>query len=392
MGDGNPLLRPYNTSSSPWTAASIPVRGLRRPWVCCDGARLCDRALEQIWQRPKPTVARPANACGLHGHNPGTVVLLLGVMSGPAHKDRRSAIRQTWMRWASVGSAVAACFVVGNYRLPLGYEAALHAERARHNDDLLLLPVQDGRTPAITIEKAHAWWRAAARLLAVFHDDQSVATRFVGKVDDDSFVHIPRLLTTAMLGLGCDTHIYFGALAFTGYVAPTFTKCGFSWIDETHNAKATVLSSWQRRRCGERGAFPSFPFAVGQLELLSATLATRLAASKHFANFARASAGTTAQDEDVALGFVIHHMQRSGLLNVTVVDSTGPFTMHNLGCARVGSGLYSPPRADNSMVVHHVTEPAAMRYLWRVLSDERAQHDPAVCKRALSPSRQHTMG
>lgn len=195
-----------------------------------------------------------------------------------------------------------------------------------------------------------------------------------------------------MLGLGCDTHIYFGALAFTGYVAPTFTKCGFSWIDETHNAKATVLSSWQRRRCGERGAFPSFPFAVGQLELLSATLATRLAASKHFANFARASAGTTAQDEDVALGFVIHHMQRSGLLNVTVVDSTGPFTMHNLGCARVGSGLYSPPRADNSMVVHHVTEPAAMRYLWRVLSDERAQHDPAVCKRALSPSRQHTMG
>ena len=52
---------------------------------------------------------------------------------------------------------------------------------------------------------------------------------FVAKTDDDSFLHLPRLIQSLAL-VHCMPHVYFGAFAFTGYNPSSFTGCGFSWL------------------------------------------------------------------------------------------------------------------------------------------------------------------
>lgn len=369
----NPLLGPFNASSLHWPTppSSIAVRSLnsRQPWSCCEANKAtCDRVVKDAWQSITSTKSNSHHVC-----NPrNSSVLLVGIMSAPLHDARRHAIRTSWLQWARGSSAIAACFVIGSRKLLRSIRVAIRKEQAE-NDDMIQLPsIEDGRTPAITIAKAHAWWRAAARLLLV-----SEGLRFVAKVDDDSFVHVPRLLTTAMLGIGCEPFIYFGALALTGYDAQRFSKCGFSWYGMANEPPV-------KKRCKQDGLFPRFPFAVGQLELLSAPLVRQLAVSSDFAGFAHASAATNAQDEDVALGLVIGNAHLTGLLNVTYVgthDAMSPFSMHNLGCTVRAAGLYAPPSAK-SMVIHHVTEPAAMRYVMRIVQ-QRAPHEPEKCRRAM---------
>ena len=88
-----------------------------------------------------------------------------------------------------------------------------------------------------------------------------------------------------------------------------------------------------------------------------------------------------AQDEDVALGYVLSRSD----LDVEYVGSNGrnsPYQMHNLRCSMGSAGLYRPP-SDKSMVIHHVTDPAAMRYLWRVFVDG-ARHEPPTCEQAMA--------
>lgn len=305
--------------------------------------------------------------------------MLIGVMSSPAHEARRQAIRQSWMRWVRDASSVDACFAVGTHNLTEHESRALWDEVKLEADLMLMRSVDDGGTKAVTIDKAYEWWRLAASML-----QRNTALRYVAKVDDDSFVHIPRLLMTAQLGIGCDEFIYFGAMALTGYVATQFAKCGFSWLSASNGSQYPGAENWYRHRCSAHGAHPPFPFAVGQLELLSSSLVRRLAADEAFADFSNSAKAKAAQDEDVALGFAVHQLHLTGL-HVSYVDSQGdasPFRMHNLGCRP--AGLYQPP-SDASLVVHRVTSPAAMLYIWRVLHDGAA-HVPAECLRAMSVS------
>lgn len=62
------------------------------------------------------------------------------------------------------------------------------------------------RGPVLTL----AWW------LKYVSINLSHA-RFVGKVDDDTYIHVPdliRLLKVTELSFGTSTNIYFGALSF----------------------------------------------------------------------------------------------------------------------------------------------------------------------------------
>ena len=367
--DNNPLLHPALTASA---RPNPVIRDLseRLPWRCCDVAACAE--LQHVWH-PRPR-APARRICRLESGSGANASVFLGVMSGPKHAARRDGLRNSWLRWVNDATVMDACFVVGVGGGGPRMSDALKDEEAKHKDLMLLRGFKDGVTPAITIAKAHAFWRAASKLLA-----HNSLLRFIGKVDDDSFVHVPRLLSAALLGMGCSRNIYFGAMAFTGYVAPRFEKCGFSWWQPSDDHS----KAWSRHRCGQAGAVPPFPFAVGQLELLSSAVVQHLAASDDFADFARVSAmkNRNAQDEDVALGYVLSRSD----LDVEYVGSNGrnsPYQMHNLRCSMGSAGLYRPP-SDKSMVIHHVTDPAAMRYLWRVFVDG-AKHEPPTCEQAMA--------
>lgn len=62
-----------------------------------------------------------------------------------------------------------------------------------------------------SFSKQLAWWRAAKRLLAVGCGTLGCPSRtaYAAKVDDDTFLHVPRLL--ADLGaLACAPNLYYG--------------------------------------------------------------------------------------------------------------------------------------------------------------------------------------
>ena len=127
---------------------------------------------------------------------------------------------------------------------------ALKDEEAKREDLMLLRGFKDGVTPAITIAKAHAFWRAASKLLA-----HNSLLRFIGKVDDDSFVHVPRLLSAALLGMGCSRNIYFGAMAFTDYVPRRALK---SVVFRGGSRRTTTVKPGRATAAGRQA--PSRPF------------------------------------------------------------------------------------------------------------------------------------
>ena len=148
--------------------------------------------------------------------------LVMGVATGPGNRKRRDAIRQTWMRWPSVGRTVVVCFAVGRRQLPAATLAALDAEASEFRD-LLFLPVSDGCVSMVSIGKAYAFWRSASRMTARARHPPMIA-----KADDDSFVNVP-MLEGVLEKLRCVPRLYLGALAFTGFHPQHLRNCGFAW-------------------------------------------------------------------------------------------------------------------------------------------------------------------
>ena len=198
--DDPPLLRLYNTSDPPGVAPQRRVRTAARLEAVCPSVR--DRG----WRRG--TRMSPCPSTGRLGE---PVRLLVGVLSDPGNPARRHGIRQSWLRW-SVGRAVATCFVLGR-RLPgraASDIAALDAEAAEFGDVLWLPSVSDGCSGRwMSLAKAHAFWRAAAALLP----ESDAPPRYVVKVDDDSFLHLPNLIAD-LRQLGCLTHVVYGRTAW----------------------------------------------------------------------------------------------------------------------------------------------------------------------------------
>lgn len=293
------------------------------------------------------------------------VRLLVGVMTGPGNRARRDAIRQTWMSWPSVGRTVVVCFAIGRRQVPVVTLSRLDAEAAEHGD-LLFLPVADGCVKQVSIGKMHAFWLAAARRL---RGVPAAAAPLVVKADDDSVVNLP-LLQRTLAPLRCVPRLYYGAIAFTGYQPKGFMNCGFAWSGG---------GAYAKYGCARSGAHPPFPFALGQLQVLSASLVASLAASQDAAEFAAAAEGAldTLANEDSALGFMISMLP--GVAYVGMAKRS----WHNLGCIQE-NGMYRAPH-NGSIVVHRVQTAAGLRYVSRVLRG----HEPidvVTCQGALPPA------
>ena len=264
------------------------------------------------------------------------------------------------MKWDS--GTTLTCFLIGNVGLDAHVREGMEAEADLHGD-IKMLPATDGCV--LSIPKCYAWWRAAAAYL-----QPTGSIKFVGKADDDVFIHMPNL-HQALSGLSCLPHVSFGAHAVAGYRPTDFRKCGWAWSGRR---------AWHAYGCRKHGAYPAFPFALGQLQVLSADLVRRLVESPEVQSFvSRADAQLDLRKwdkaEDIAFGFLLSRLQADQGLDIHFVNVLKQ--ARNLGCLKNG-GLYVNP-TNESIAVHFVKKPLGHHYLWELLRN-RQTHDVSRCR------------
>ena len=232
-------------------------------------------------RRPRPLAC--ATAGGEHG-----ILLALGILSGGGHTELRDAARQTWLRFDPVGQSVVACFAVGVP--PPAFGDALHAEMARHADLIFVnaTAVADGSA----MQAAFGWWLAAPARFP--------RATYIGKTDDDSFVHIPRLLAH-LGGLSCEETtgggraVYAGHLQFTTPNPRKAEGCTI-WANNFERSAGALR---EEEDAPPSAAFaPPVPFAIGALQVASRQLAGWVASSVQV----RRAAAATIEEADCAGG------------------------------------------------------------------------------------------
>jgi hypothetical protein len=226
--DASSLHRPYNVSidHNASAAASQAVELGNRAATRQCGQRLADRASydRASYERTHAVPiqdSRPRASCA-DSVLPAGIQLLLGVHNAPASRQRRDAIRGSWMRWPSVGRTTVVCFLLGQDALaPVLLQSLL--DEQKEFGDLLMLPNASDDC-ILSIPKAYAWWQQSARMLS-----KAAGVLHVAKVDDDSFVHVPNL-EAEVAALRCHSQLYYGVMAHTGFNPLEFNTCGFSWM------------------------------------------------------------------------------------------------------------------------------------------------------------------
>ncbi|CAG0916708.1 unnamed protein product, partial [Notodromas monacha] len=107
--------------------------------------------------------------------------LVILITSSVGYTDRRHTIRDTWLTQRP--GNVKALFLVGKQRVEPGVLAAADYEGRDHGDDVLMVDTRDD-FDSLTA-KIVAGFRAVL---------DKYRTKFVLKVDDDSFVNLPELM------------------------------------------------------------------------------------------------------------------------------------------------------------------------------------------------------
>ena len=365
----NALLRAYAWDSST----------LDQPVASYNIQRL--RSLQRLCRPPRPdlndhvTVLLPESGSGRCVDGAAglrrSTRLVVGVQSTVGSLARRDAIRGTWRRWADA-EATLVCFVVGGVGLTTAQRGALATENAPLGDVLAMRGAGDGRC-FLNMAKMWAWWRDAAHS---FLQPGSRVTH-VARTDDDAFVSLPGLLGLVRQ-LHCLPHMFFGSLAYSGYNAPRFTKCGFSWSPGRSTYRRTPFFKYG---CATAGAHPPVPFAMGWIQLMTASLARHVGTSASIAAFVERCMSTPPdptkwgndRHEDVALGYFL--AKDFGSARITYVDATP--RLKNLGCFKNKGDYVNPHRG--MLAVHYVKVPTGQHYLWDVLGPKARPHDSYNC-------------
>jgi len=365
----NELLRTYAWDSST----------LDRPVASYNVQRL--KSLQRRCSPPRPdlndhvTVLLPESGSGRCVDGAAglrrSTRLVVGVQSTVGSLARRDAIRGTWRRWADA-EATLVCFVVGGAGLTTAQRGALATENAPLGDVLAMRGVGDGRC-FLNMAKMWAWWRDAAHS---FLQPGSRVTH-VARTDDDAFVSLPGLLGLVRQ-LHCLPHMFFGSFAYSGYNAPRFTKCGFSWAPGRSTYRRTPFFKYG---CATAGAHPPVPFAMGWIQLMTASLARHVGTSASIAAFVERCMSTPPEPtkwgndrhEDVALGYWL--AKDFGSARITYVDATP--RLKNLGCFKTKGDYVNPRRG--MLAMHYVKVPTGQRYLWDVLGPKARLHDSYNC-------------
>ena len=203
-------------------------------------------------------------------------IVAVGILSAPEFTERRMGVRASWLRWPDVSSGlVAARFALRCLDAPPWLEHMLQLEERRYSDTVCLGVAHNETRLRGPVLMLAAWLAHAPRAFPT--------ARFVAKVDDDSYVHLPRLvglLRNVPTAYPSVPHVYIGKLAWFHWHAAIFEHAGFGYERTLANAAGRVCrnaSSETARRYG--ACVGPFPFAAGYLIVLSAPLASALTAS-----------------------------------------------------------------------------------------------------------------
>lgn len=187
-------------------------------------------------------------------------LLMVLILTATAHAARRTAVRETWLRWAPAPGRVQYRFVLGTRGLEQAAWSELERENRTHGD-LLMLPGVDGSFESLTRRLADAmvWARSAASF------------RYLLKVDDDSFVRLDTLVLEleSMPASG----IYWGY--FDGR-APVKSQGKWGEPNVRAGARSAARKLLPAANTGARAQFHLcdryLPYALGGGYLLSADL------------------------------------------------------------------------------------------------------------------------
>ena len=173
------------------------------------------------------------------------------------------------------------------------------------------------------ISKLHGWWARAAAFV------RAVGTlRYVAKVDDDAYLHLPNLHHD-LRRLDCVEHWVYGTIGWIGIRPYPLSKCGYSWPQDA--------GVFLKRGCHTRGHRPPHPFPVGILQVLSRGVVQYVGESNEVSAFAAraASLREPSRGEDQVLGFWASRARLDGGLDVAYVKA-GP-QMGDLRCGDTSS-------------------------------------------------------
>jgi len=218
------------------------------------------------------------------------------------------------------------------------------------------------------VSKIYLFWRRAAVLMQA-----APSIRHVAKVDDDCFLHLPNV-EMDLARLACVPDLAYGKVAWISLRQAPLAVCGFSW--------AAHHLPYQRRGCGRLGFGEPFPFVVGILELLSASLVRYVGTSTEVArSYALASgpnAISTGTTEDPLVGSWVAGAARSGRsLSFVKVG----MRINDLNCGHPKDAAISQEAPLHRVVaVHHLKTAGGQHYVWGLLHG-RLVHTAANCSR-----------
>lgn len=349
-----PMLQPFNASTMPFRIE--PLRVLTPKKAREDGGECAEQPVAPEASK-RPTCADPQSL------RDSGIRMLVGVMSSPKARERRDGIRQTWMRWPSVGHSVVVCFVLGRLGPSPTLLQSLDDEAREHKDVLWLPSAPDGCSGQhMHIAKAYEFWVAAAAALP-----RGRGRVHVVKTDDDAQLHLPWLQRELGL-LRCVSGLFYGPMVWVGFNPATFKQCGWDW---------TSPSRYHAYKCPGRGFHEAAPYALGALEVLSDDLARALAASAAVTNFVAASTARPVVIEDPVLGYWLSSPQMRSVISVTYVRAY----VGNLNCHRPNAG--GGRVLNHSVGMHHLKLPAAQRYAWDLLRGK--PYDQPECSGRTNP-------
>jgi len=322
-------------------------------------------------------------------------LLIFGVPSTPSGKgrERRAAIRASWMLDERVGRSVVVCFLLSS-QTPAEQLAPLRAEAAEHGDVLLLDAPETGYL--ITQNTKYSGFRKKGRGMPTFKQYaffQHAAARwpsvpFVGKIDDDTAPNL-RVLHPFLTSLRCiepEPFAFIGAINWAAYVPQAYEfgvrgdRCGFGWslsaaLNNFGSTYGKLGEQYYIESCDTRGAVPPFPYATGAGYLFSSALLRWLASSPEVTGWVAEAAGPSHETlqwqkfEDTSTAYWLTYAPRT----VRYVDM-GPL-VHDVDCQaegerkRRGGGTYRAP-SNVSVLVHNLKGPTAFAF---------------ACVRALTP-------
>jgi hypothetical protein len=298
----------------------------------------------------------------------GPPFLALAVTSKPSQRGLRDAIRLQWAEWDNPPWDITPSWFVGRFALGISragadkssvpYEELIREQGTQR--DLLFVNLTASDRGTIR-DASLGWWRLAHRFFPT--------AAYIAKCDDDTFIHIPRLLHH-MRNLGCHPSLYLGAIDFGTFNTSSNRVICWSW-------------TWDKKiaqRCEQSAGRRPIPFAAGALECLSNNLARHLATSSEVAAAVERVIrlplrGRARSHEDVLIGQWLSAAPHA----VSYVDMDYQF-MHNLACVETENYPYLIPW-NRSLVVHDAKTAEAQAYVHAIVSHS-ARPDWHACVKA----------